>query len=88
MDLLIVRRMLRYGGAGGENHVAPGHTSSRTRNTRDWNPGFAWRACYQRAHPISRTLTLCEWKASPTIHNRPDVPYVCCGSRLCENALE
>jgi hypothetical protein len=32
MDLLIVRRMLRYGGAGCENEAAPGHTSSNTRN--------------------------------------------------------
>ena len=36
MDGLIVRWMvmlLRYGGAGGDNEAAPGHTSSDTRNT-------------------------------------------------------
>jgi hypothetical protein len=73
MDLLIVRRMLRYGGAGGENEAAPGHTSSHTRNTRDKIPpshgGPASRI------PIPRTLTLYEWKASPTINDRPGRPY-------------
>lgn len=38
MDLLIVRRMLRHGGAGGENEAAPSHTSSHSRNTRDEIP--------------------------------------------------
>jgi hypothetical protein len=36
MDGLILRRMvmlLRYGGAGGEEEDAPGHTGSRMRNT-------------------------------------------------------
>ena len=36
MDGLILRWMvmlLRYGGAGGENEAAPGHTGSQTRNT-------------------------------------------------------
>ena len=36
MDGLILRWMvmlLRYGGAGGKNEAAPGHTGSHTRNT-------------------------------------------------------
>jgi hypothetical protein len=63
MDLLIVRRMLRYGGAGSENEAAPGHTSSHTRNTRDEIPASHGGPAINARNPIPRTLTLYEWKA-------------------------
>jgi hypothetical protein len=75
MELLIVRRMLRYGGAGDENEAAPGHTSSHTRNTRDEIPASHGGPAINARNPIPRTLTLYEWKASPTINDRPGRPY-------------
>jgi hypothetical protein len=78
MDGLIVRwmvKLLRYGGAGGENEAAPGHTSSHTRNTGVEIPASHGGPANNARNPIARTLTLYERKATPTINDRPGRPY-------------
>ena len=67
MDGLILRWMvmlLRYGGAGGDNETAPGHTSSHTPNTGGEIPASHGEPANNARNPIARTLTLYEGKAT------------------------
>ena len=52
--------LLRYGGAGGENEAAPGHTGSQTRNTGGEIPTSHGGPANNARNPV-RTLTLYEW---------------------------
>ena len=83
MDLLIVRRMLSYGGAGGENEAAPGHTSSHTRNTRDEIPASHGGPAINARNPMPRNFNTWREEGHPKhINNRPrkSLCEVCCGS--------